>query len=111
MMHFLPVFHISPLFSEYVRVWEHSTSPISRNLLFPLYFEECFCLYMYFSCFSLLPSLTMMLVCIIQCTYWTPLIEERTGLYTKLQNVNITLRQNDRCLVMSSPRLNVPQMA
>src|SRR6218665_1186316 len=59
-------FQISPLFHE--------------NYSFPSYFYEfshlCFrqihLLFTYFTCISS-PTLTMMHLCITQCTYWTPL--------------------------------------
>src|SRR6218665_1353342 len=55
--------------------------PVSRKLLFPLYFQKCppcfrkiHLLFTYFMCISFPPALTMMHLCITQCTYWTPLV-------------------------------------
>ena len=69
-------FRISPLFSllQYI-----SPPPVSRKLFFPPYFYKFpplfyanspafYILYVYFP-----PTLTMMHLCITQCTYWTPL--------------------------------------
>src|SRR6218665_2139041 len=96
MMHF-PLFWI-PLFSEYFRVWEKFSNfslkmyfsstkisydllrPLTRNFELPPYFlnfpsdsVKCTRFFTYFTCFSFTPSLTMMHLCITQCTYWTPL--------------------------------------
>ena len=40
---------------------------------FPLCFRKIHLLFTYFMCISFPPTLTMMLLCITQCTYWTPL--------------------------------------
>src|SRR6218665_252193 len=55
-------------------------SPVSRKLLFPPFFEQfppvfqkIHLLFTYFMCISFPPTLTMMQLCITQCTYWTPL--------------------------------------
>ena len=43
-------------------------------LIFPLHdFRNCTCFFTYFTCLSFPSSLTMMHLCITQCTYWTPL--------------------------------------
>ena len=53
--------------------------PVSWKLFFPPYFYKFppvlgkfTCLFTYFTCISP-PNLTMMHLCITQCTYWTPL--------------------------------------
>ena len=56
--------------------------PISGKLVFPHTFAnfppdfiKLTCFFTYFMCFSFPPySLTVMHLCITQCTYWTPLI-------------------------------------
>src|SRR6218665_2679433 len=60
-------FSISPIFAISI----HYFHPISRKLLFP---PVKFTFFTYFMCFSFPPSLTMMNLCITQCTYWTPLL-------------------------------------
>ena len=40
---------------------------------FPLCFRKIHLLFTYFMCISFPPTLTMMHLCITQCTYWTPL--------------------------------------
>jgi len=46
--------------------------PISANFYFPLRFK-CSPHFVKFACFSLPSGLTVMRLCIIQCTHWTPL--------------------------------------
>ena len=41
---------------------------------FPSDFEQFTSLFTYFPCISSPPTLTMMHICIRQCTYWTPLL-------------------------------------
>src|SRR6218665_179052 len=73
-----------PLFSLFQYI-----SPLFReNYYFPLTFinsPRCFrnihLLFTYFMCISFPSALTMMHLCITQCTYWTPLYR---ALYTKL---------------------------
>src|SRR6218665_1110384 len=72
-------------------------STISQKLLFSPYFSKFlsrFCriyvLFTYFICFSFLPSLTMMHLCITQCTYWTPL-GKRNKKNNGIQNLYIVL--------------------
>jgi len=69
-------FRISPYFPCF------STFPpvVSQKCVFPSYFQEfppCFrkihLHFTYFICISIPPTLTMMHLCITQCTYWTPL--------------------------------------
>src|SRR6218665_3869108 len=58
--------------------------PLSRKLLFPLLskMSPCFriihLLFTYITCISFPPTLTMMHLCITQCTYWTPLRQRKT---------------------------------
>ena len=78
-MTFLVVIHseivISPLFHK-----NGTFPPISKNLLIPpclkkmlSWFRWIYLLFAYFTCVLLLPTLTMMHLCIMQCMYWTPL--------------------------------------
>ena len=65
---------VSPIFAVSVHF-----PPISGKLLFPHYFAKFLSDFVKFTCFTCLmsfsfpPSLTMMHLCIAQCTYWTPL--------------------------------------
>ena len=69
-------FRISSLFSLFQYI-----SPLFReNYYFPPYFEKCppcfrqiQLLFTYFMCIAFPPTLTMMHLCITQCTYWMPL--------------------------------------
>src|SRR6218665_989285 len=68
-LNFLPIFPLSVHFP-----------PVSRKLLFPLLlkisrcFVKCTCFFLHTLCvFCLPPNLTMMHLCMTQCTYWTPL--------------------------------------
>src|SRR6218665_4201614 len=67
---FPPIFPVSvhfPLFRE-----NYYFPPTFTNS--PLCFRKIHLLFTYFFCISFPPTLTMMHLCIIQCTYWTPLI-------------------------------------
>src|SRR6218665_1373115 len=64
-----------------------NTFPPISKLLFPPYFSKfspCFrkiyVFFTYFICFSFPPSLTMMHLCITQCTYWTPLLSVKLSI-------------------------------
>jgi len=59
-----------PLFS----LFQYISHPISGKLLFPPYFCKFTCFLHTFCVFRFPPSLTMMHLCITQCTYWTPLM-------------------------------------
>src|SRR6218665_959612 len=59
--------YISPLFCK-----NYYFPPTLKN--FPLVFQKFTCFFTYFMCISLPPTLTMMHLCITQCTYCTPLI-------------------------------------
>ena len=60
-------FPVSPLFRE------NYYFPLTfKNV--PLSFRKIHLLFTYFLCISFPPTLTMMHLCITQCTYWTPLI-------------------------------------
>ena|SRR6218665_2318364 len=75
MMHFLPVSN-SPLFPKYFQ------TPLK---IFPISpFHRIYMYFTYFMCFSFPPSLTMMHLYIIQCTYWAPL-------YTHVSFINHVL--------------------
>jgi len=57
-----------------------STFPLFREIIislylfkFPLWFRKIYVFFTYFMYFLFPPSLTMMHLCITQCTYWTPL--------------------------------------
>src|SRR6218665_4208562 len=75
MMHFPPCFRFPPYFPCF-----STFPPVSRKLFFPptltnspLFYTNSpafYILYVYFSP----PTLTMMHLCITQCTYWTPLV-------------------------------------
>src|SRR6218665_545464 len=67
--------NFSPIFA--VSVHFH---PVFRKLFFPPYFDKfplCFrqihLPFTYSTCISFPPTLTLMHLCITQCTYWTPL--------------------------------------
>src|SRR6218665_269108 len=87
MKHFLPVSNFSPVsnfpyfrtfsvlyFSDATGMTQNFESPpYFREIVhFPL-FREIYVFFTYFTYFSFLPSLTMMHICITQCTYWMPL--------------------------------------
>src|SRR6218665_2694897 len=59
-----------PLFRKII------TSPYFEK--FPPYFSKIHLLFTYFMSISFPPTLTMMHLCITQCTYWTPLITSTT---------------------------------
>src|SRR6218665_3628819 len=68
-------FRISPLFSLFQYI-----SPCFAKIIFSPYFYNFFScfrqihlLFTYFTCIFP-PTLTMMHLCITQCTYWTPLV-------------------------------------
>src|SRR6218665_997883 len=68
---FPPIFSVSVHFPR-----------VSRKLLFPPYFEQFPPVFQKFTCllhtlcvFRFPPTLTMMQLCITQCTYWTSLCE------------------------------------
>src|SRR6218665_107075 len=68
-------FRISPLFS----LFQYISPSVSRKLFFPPYFYKFPPVLGKFTCFLHTlrvfspPTLTMMHLCITQCTYWTPL--------------------------------------
>ena len=74
-------FRISFLFS----LFQYIFPSVSRKLLFHPYISLCFrkihLLFTYFMCISFPPTLTMMHLCITQCTYWTPLPVSRKLLF------------------------------
>src|SRR6218665_73145 len=71
-----------PQISNFPRVSVHF--PLFReNYHFPPYFykvppvlEKCTCFYIFYVYF-VSPTLTMMHLCITQCTYWTPLVRRK----------------------------------
>ena len=66
--------YISPYFAKIIIFFPHFSK-------FAPYFRKIYVLFSYFMCFSFPPSLTMMHLCITQCTYWTPLNETHIWLY------------------------------
>ena len=68
------MFHIRPYFRCFITFPPYFGKIIISPLLFKFSSDlvKCTC-FTYFSCFSFPPSLTMMHLCITQCTYWTPL--------------------------------------
>jgi len=56
-----------PLFS----LFQYISPTISGNFLCPLWFRKIYIFFTYFMCFSFHPSLTMMHLCITQCTHWS----------------------------------------
>src|SRR6218665_2310230 len=88
MMHFRRLFQIPPLFPKSFTVrgkfsqispFFHTFLYISEKVIFPYFynfpvFSVDVLVFPYFTCFFLPPSLTMMHLCIKQCTYWTPLM-------------------------------------
>jgi len=77
-------FRISSIFSLFQCI-----STLFRKLFFPYcskfpLFSLNVRVFTYFLCFSFPPTLTMMHVCITQCTYWTPLhLGGRVGYHIK----------------------------
>ena len=65
--------------------------PVSRKLLFPplwkipLCFRKIRLVLTYFMCISFPPTLTMMHLCITQCTYWTPLGESTNNYVSEVK--------------------------
>src|SRR6218665_1543020 len=74
-------FRISPLFSLFQYI-----SPLFREFFyfpptltnFPSVFEKFTCFLHTLCVFCFPPTLTMIHVCITQCTYWTPLLMAKT---------------------------------
>ena len=87
-----------PLFSHRLQIWNvplfslfQYISPISEKLLFariPLQISPWFRnIYAFLHTFSVLrfpPTLTLMHLCITQCTYWTPLVIKNVSIYTTI---------------------------
>src|SRR6218665_465422 len=67
-------FRISPLFSLFQYIFPQYRENYSFPLLLqiPPGFRQIHLLFTYFTC-TFAPTLTMMHLCITQCTYWTPL--------------------------------------
>ena len=81
---FPPYFWIFPLFSLF--------PPVSEKLLFslptftnsPSCFRKIHVFFTCFTCISFPPTLTMMHLCITQCTCWTPLRHSNVRCYFKV---------------------------
>ena len=61
---------ISPCFAKII------ISPLLWKIFLPV-FSKIHLLFTYFMCISFPPTLTMMHLCIIQCTYWKPLAMDK----------------------------------
>src|SRR6218665_1167235 len=73
--------------------------PIFTN--FPRVFEKFTCSFTYFYVFRFPPTLTMMHLCITQCTYWTPLADQNT--YTEVfQSYNLPVYTTPIFLLVNS---------
>src|SRR6218665_266587 len=97
------MFHIRPYFRCFITFPPYFGKIIISPLLFKFSSDlvKCTC-FTYFSCFSFPPSLTMMHLCITQCTYWTPL--GRSGAEVNGSPMALNCRGQKNCVVYGFPQ-------
>jgi len=90
---FLLFQYISPIFHEIVSPYFSKFHP---------WFHQIYMIFTCFMCFSFPPSLTMMQLCITQCTYWTPLANKANKRRLKSSNTAQTVSSSNSQVPNSS---------